>query len=408
LNDFNNASKESEKQAAAKTMQMHHLASLSVVLAAVSEFQPKKYAVAALPLFAVAATIHLTLLADGIKLGKKWGFPDSNIATLRAEFKKWTSPGTGATTTDEELSQQASSLKEAINTGTELGLPAKILDTWNTAYSDLFESGANSDGSVATLDYVSYAKKIYKQGRKEIKGAVNDGNPMFKPLSTKLVRAYAEYDTKMIMTVLNYAELWPYMTGEKITESAMRNLDREIFYGPYGVYFPVSDSSLSMKDWDRVEEYIVPWSPLSPAPVEKRRAPITAMTINAKEDVHLVRVKHGKSWDQDMGTDWAKYMRQQGYTSYVQSLDLQSDEYFKSLEVHAGRKIGKLEFKTNKGRVLANGSNQHGSSASDIAAPSGYELTSVKLCALGMYHNPVGLEGMYFGFRPLLTDSSQN
>ncbi|TPX16365.1 uncharacterized protein E0L32_004014 [Thyridium curvatum] len=45
---------------------------------------------------------------------------------------------------------------------------------------------------------------------------------------------YSNYDTSMILDVINYGELSRFMVGKSVTESAIRSVDYEIFYGPFG------------------------------------------------------------------------------------------------------------------------------------------------------------------------------
>lgn len=72
LNDYH-AATGAEKESEAQTVHATHIAYLSVLLAGIPEFQIESIAVPSLPPFSHVATLHLTLLADGIKLDKDWG-----------------------------------------------------------------------------------------------------------------------------------------------------------------------------------------------------------------------------------------------------------------------------------------------------------------------------------------------
>ncbi|KAJ2969590.1 hypothetical protein NUW58_g9952 [Xylaria curta] len=111
----------------ARTLHMEHIAFRSVVLAALPQFQHDKFAVASLPLFALVANIHLALLVGGIKKGREWGYQDSErLRIIPTEV----CPGGGYR-----------------------GRPG--------------EGARNNNNS--NIDYVSYTKNVYDQGRGEVK-----------------------------------------------------------------------------------------------------------------------------------------------------------------------------------------------------------------------------------------------
>ncbi|KAM0551311.1 hypothetical protein ACHAPJ_008415 [Fusarium lateritium] len=84
--------------------------------------------------------------------------------------------------------------------------------------------------SLDNMSYVTYAKKTFKLGRQKIKlewkglsGYEKGAEPGAK------FRATIQYDADMTIYLLNYADFWPYLSGEPLTEEALKNLDREIF-----------------------------------------------------------------------------------------------------------------------------------------------------------------------------------
>jgi hypothetical protein len=106
--------------------------------------------------------MHLTLLADGIKRGKDWGYTDKNIETMRNQFKAKTSPSSGSGSDGDKARPDTllpgSILKDAISKGDKAGVPNKLLDSWKEAYATLY--APDSETPDDELDYVTYAKKI--------------------------------------------------------------------------------------------------------------------------------------------------------------------------------------------------------------------------------------------------------
>lgn len=382
LQDFEDAETEKEKEDAAATLKSTHISFLSVVIASVPEFQLEPYTVPSLPLFSLVANIHLTLLADGIARGKGWGYTDRNIETMKAQFASKTSPPTksvpGGHKGSEDVLLPGSTLKEAIKEGTQAGVPSEVLETWREAYAILYEAESAPKNGDADLDYVTYAKKIYAQGRNDVKPYTDNDRETGGPEADKY-RAIADYDSGMVLNVLNYTELWPFMTGDEFTASAKKNLNREIFYGPFGRY---TDNTS--------------WSPSSPPPVTDARAPITDLNVRAWDDIDGLQVKHGSSWDGFQGSPFGGAPKQ---------IDLAWDEYVTSVDVWYGHKLGKLKFVTNKSKQLENGNARHAEHRGS-AAPPGYELTSVTITRW-VGHIPPGCEGVILGFRPLMMDTTR-
>ncbi|OTB02053.1 hypothetical protein M426DRAFT_265150 [Hypoxylon sp. CI-4A] len=377
LRDWKNATG-ADKDKAATTLHNSHVAFSAVVLAAIPEFQVDDYAVASLPMFALVANMYLALLVDGIKQGEEWGYSPQNIQSMMDQFRSKTTPQDSKTLNDDYLSHQKSALEEAIKAGPELGVPANVLDTWREAYAVLFEPGKDPKSGNEGLDYVSYSKKIYTQGRSEVKPYSSDIQTVGGDIACEY-RAYADYDTSMIMNVLNYAELWPFMTGDPITESALKNLDREIFFGPYGRY-----------------AYHASWDPSTPPPVNDRGLPITGLIIRGWDAVDGIQIKQGDTWGSWQGSSTG---------GAPQQLDLAADEWIESFDILYGQKLVNVKLSTNKGHSIENGDAVHGG-VNRIGAPPGYEMTSIIITNYES-HIPPGCEGIIFGFRSLMTDSSR-
>lgn len=386
LKDFEHAQGTEEAEAAGETVRMTHMSFLHVLIAAIPKFQDETYAVASLPLFSLVATMHLTLLADGIQRGKGWGYPDINIETFRTQFKDKTVPKL-MPDKQKSLLLPGSMLKGAISRGVKAGVPTKVIDTWKKAYAALYESDSAPKGGDQDLDYVSYAIKIYHQGRKALKLEGGKDYEGYKVAHNH--RVCSDYDSSMVRNVLNYTKLWPFMAGDVWTTDASRpvdfeipygDIDREIFYGPYGRW--ADNASWSLSD---------------PPPVTDRGDSITAINVRAWDDIDGLEVKHGSSWDGFQGN-------RTGGTA--EELDMGKDEYVTSVSIKYGFKLGSLVFTTNKNNKLDKGDARHADTVQDVA-PAGYALSSV-IITRWVGDTPTGCEGVILGFRPLMTDTTRS
>ncbi|KAM3507420.1 hypothetical protein MY11210_007144 [Beauveria gryllotalpidicola] len=377
------------KEKLATLLSQVHVAFLFVVRAAIPEFQIDDYAAAALPLFAQAANLHMTLLSDGLKHGLEWGLPKEYIdGTLREEFTSLTSPGNSArgltalnARTD---SIELTMFQEAIDAAEAHGLPAELISTWKEAYTTMIAKVATR-ADRSNMDYISHVKKYYEEGRKQVKP--DDWHKLghYEGKGTNeglALQAYSEYDVQMLENVLHYAEFWPYMAGDKeISQESYLKLDREIFRGPYVRY---SEN--------------VAWSEKSPAPVTKRTEKITSVRLCVAEDVTSLQVKYGETWNKEFGLCRKPELEERIFT-------LESDEYIENVDLVYGHKLGQLQFVTNKGTV-------HGPFGKGVHADmktavnhTGYALTSIHSTHYER-HDPEGIEGVVFGFRPLLTSGN--
>ncbi|KAF4443756.1 Pesticidal crystal protein cry3Ba [Fusarium austroafricanum] len=381
--DFKDSSGE-ERIRARDTLKTTHIAFLSVVRAAIPEFRVERFAVPSLPLFALAANIHLMLLSDGIRHGIAWGYSEKNVNTMRAEFKKKTTPKGVLGQAADIVSEQNHLLKGAIATAIDLEMPTEIVDTWKDAYSDLSApaSGYAGGDSYDDLDYATYAYKVYHIGRGQVKpyrAELNDYDNRGSQAAATL-RAYADYDSGMVMNVLNYAEYWPYLAGDKMPESVLKRLDREIYFGPFGRYTAHAA-----------------WTESSEPPITDRGPPITSAYVRGGDDIDGLQMRYGNSWGDAYGSTTGGRPKQ---------LDLAKDEYFYWVSVWYGQKLGKLRFWNNKDKALENGNARHGSYGNH-AAPPGYRLTSVHITRWER-STPPGCEGIILGFRPSAIEFTPN
>ncbi|KAK7588408.1 hypothetical protein V3481_007434 [Fusarium oxysporum f. sp. vasinfectum] len=248
--DYKDSSGE-EQMRARDTLQTTHIAFLSVVRAAVPKFRVERFAVPPLPLFALVANVHLMLLSDGIRHCIAWGYSEKNVNTMSAEFKKKTSP--------------------------------------QDAYSDLAVPASGSAGNEEgydDLDYATYAYKVYRKGRGQVKpyrAKLNDADNRGSTAAAAL-RAYADYDSGMVMNMLNYAEYWPYLAGDKMPEYVLKRSDREIFFGPYGRHTTNAT-----------------WSESSEAPITDRGPRITSAYVRGWDDIDGLQMRYRDTWGHAYG-----------------------------------------------------------------------------------------------------------
>ncbi|SCO76914.1 uncharacterized protein FRV6_01126 [Fusarium oxysporum] len=312
-----------EQMRARDTLKTTHIAFLSVVRTDIPEFRVERFAVPSLPLFALAANIHLMLLSDGIRHGIVWGYSEKNVNTMRAEFKKKTSPQGVIGQAARIASEQSHLLKGAMATAIDLEMPTNIVDTWKDVYSDLAVPASGSAGNEEgydDIDYATYAYKVYRKGRGQVKpyrAELDDADNRGSTAAATL-RSCADYDSSMVMNVLNYAEYWPYLARDKMPESVLKRVDREIFFGPFGRH--TTNAA---------------WSESSEAPITDRGPRITSAYM--------------RGWDDIDGLQ---------------------------MSVYYGQKLGKVRFWNNNDKALECGSGKHGSYYG-YAAPPGYRLTSV-------------------------------
>ncbi|KAF4343958.1 Delta endotoxin [Fusarium beomiforme] len=377
----------SERKRHAETLREHYVAFLSVLRTVMPDFQTEAYSVPALPEFDLVAILHLTLLADGIKHGVEWGFNKDFITeTLKPEFHKLTGSGKGPrslSTRSDSASMNTTTgitqteldiLRGAIEEGDKSGWPPTLLDSWKEAYADLtVESPRLARRSL--MDYPSYAKQTYEQGRKLVKPYESKWEETHEK-EALLLRAISDYDATMFSTVLAHAEFWPCITGEvEMSAESWEIVGREIYSGPFGRY----------------AEY-AKWSTSEPPAVTPRQDNITQIVVRAWNDIDGFGVKRGEEWDFWQGSKVG------GAENWV---NLGDDEYIISVDVGWGHKIGHLKFVSNKRDFGPYGISKN-AKFSDIVNHTGYGLTSMYMTHFG-YAEPTGIEGIFFGFRPLLS-----
>ncbi|EXK40864.1 hypothetical protein FOMG_07596 [Fusarium oxysporum f. sp. melonis 26406] len=365
--DYKDSSGE-EQLRARDTLKTTHIAFLSVVRTAIPEFRVERFAVPSLPLFALAANIHLMLLSDGIRHGIVWGYSEKNVNTMRAEFKKKTSPQGVIGQAGRIASEQSHLLKGAMATAIDLEMPTNIVDTWKDVYSDLAVPASGSAGNEEgydDIDYATYAYKVYRKGRGQVKpyrAELDDADNRGSTAAATL-RSYADYDFSMVMNVLNYAEYWPYLARDKMPESVLKRVDREIFFGPFGRH--TTNAA---------------WSESSEAPITDRGPRITSALLGSC------------LWIDDWGAS--------------KQLDLAEDEYFYWVSVYYGQNLGKARFWNNNDKALECGSGKHGPHYG-YAAPPGYRLTNAYITKWERF-TPPGCEGIILGFRPSIIEFTPN
>ncbi|XWW96195.1 hypothetical protein V2A60_004168 [Cordyceps javanica] len=369
-------------------IQNYHTGLLILLRSSIPELQTAYYAAITLPLFAQAANLHLSLLAEGINHGLEWGFSDKYVTqVLPDEFRRLNSSGLSArdlSTSQGPADDMTLTLaKTAIDTAEALGVPPGLVLLWKEAYATLV-----SDFATRTkrdfIDYVSHAKKTYAEGRKQVQPYDHRLVPSLSGLDkgtkeASAMRAYADYDTEMLDSVLKYVEFWPVLDGKaNLSESALRSLDREVFFGPYG-------------RWTKS----VLWSADAPAAISERRPKMTSIVICAADNVLMLAVRYrDRNWPDDDGQCLKK--------AHWQEFSLEDDEYIENVDVRYGHKLGQLTFTTNKGKVHGPYGRAKHADLSVSVNRTGYSLSYMRGTRY-VYKEPEGLEGISFGFRPLLT-----
>ncbi|KAM3472437.1 hypothetical protein MY8738_008862 [Beauveria namnaoensis] len=361
-----------------ETLRIIHGAFLTVLRANIPDFRGDDYAVAALPLFTQAANMHVTLLADGIRNGKAWGFTEAHISgSLQKEFDELTmssSKRVRALRSRDETSQ-VDALKEYIAVGEAAGWDQVLLDTWRDALETLSKPTALTKRAIMT--YTDHVKEYYQKGRGLVKpypgGFYTDSKGAAKALH---FNALSDYDAEMIKHVLTYAEFWPYLAGKKMPDSAKLALDREIFSGPYGRYTRSA-----------------PWNIKTPPPIKPRQANITAIKTRHWDGIDALQVQYGGQWGHLFGD--AK--------GGVEAMaNLAFDEYIQSIDAQYGQKVGQLTFFSNKNKTYGTYGKGVNAEMHTLVEHEGFGLSSMTITNWEK-SVPPGTEGIIFGFRPLLT-----
>ncbi|OAA78799.1 Delta endotoxin [Akanthomyces lecanii RCEF 1005] len=342
-NDYEKATGDS-KAKQVETLRTHHIAFLAVLRAGIPEFQNEDASVPSLPLFAQAANIHLTLLADGIRHGAEWGFtPDYVNNSLQREFGELTG-----------------SAKKS-----------RVLDANRTR--DLAKPTALSKRAV--INYPTYAKDTYEKGRKLVKPyklGNYHGNGVIEALQ---FNALSDYGSTMTKSVLTYAQFWPYLIGKMEMPSSAKNvLDREIFSGPYARYTTGAT-----------------WDASKAPPATPRGGNITAVRVRSQNDIDALHVQYGSSWGLLFGSP----------KGGVEALaNLAFDEYTQSIDTHYGFKLGQLTFFSNTDKTHGWYGNGKNSQNQTLVKHEGFGLTSMHVTNWEAT-SPTDCEGIIFGFRPL-------
>ncbi|KAJ5340176.1 delta endotoxin [Penicillium brevicompactum] len=386
-----------QQKRSAATLHMAHVGFREVIQAAMPEFRTKHDALPTAVMFTAAANIHVILLADGIHQGEKWGYSKSNIKSMQADLKRITGRDPmGEPDNRDALHDRQFSLKMAIMKGKEMNVPANVLDTWKEAYAGLLESGPSSNGEYDNLSYVSYVNKLYELGYRDVK--IPDWVEEYLKAFEKGWRAagagykarlHIDYFRCMGLHGLNYAEIWPHLDSREVPLSSKNFLDREIFFGPYG------DCGDVLK-WTTLD---------STRLAEDRTGQISGIRIRAWDDLDAMQIQYFDGtfckWAPLEGND-------KGGELNELELPLEEEvpwERFTSVDVWCTSPgehspVGRLFFRTNKGRSVGNGMHEHGYAMQPQCSIPGYELTSAKITDWRP-DAPTGCLGIVLGFRPL-------
>ncbi|KAF5975536.1 Pesticidal crystal protein cry3Ba [Fusarium bulbicola] len=379
INDFSALVKKRDEGKDVRTLFLGYFTSLhQTMVVSMSEFTSPKYRVASLPWFALAATIYLKPLGDGIRHGRKWGFCADEVGFLQETVDKLTTE-TAAVSHAEIASRHKAFLENLMLDDSRMSdVPTETLEKWKSVHAYLAAMDEHAVPAIETSSYVTYAKAIYESGRHNVK-------PQWEGLSGCDIgadvgaefRAKMQYDADMTIHVLNYADFWPYLAGKELTEEALTNLDREIF-ASRGRY----DIRVNGNPW--VDK---PFPPVKRGENEQ----ITAVYVGGITNVELLQIKYGDTWGAAYGSTAVD-------PASTTNLDIKAGEYLYWLDVWFGQKLGCAKFWLNNGNMLRE-LGRSGSTKGELWFAD-HQVT----CVYGINyesHPPSGLEGIIVGFRPL-------
>ncbi|QGI94938.1 hypothetical protein CEK26_008007 [Fusarium fujikuroi] len=373
--DFSTMVKKHDEGKDVTTLLLGSFASLhQTMIISMSEFTSPKYGVASLPWFALAATMHLKLLGDGIQHGRKWGFSADEVEILQETFDKLTTE-TAAVSHAEIASRHKLFLENLMLDDSKMSsVPAETLEKWKAVHTYLssMDDVTHAISAIETSSYVTYAKATYQAGRDNVK-------PEWEGLSHQDTgadtganfRAKMQYDADMTIHVLNYADFWPYLAGKPLTEEALANLDCEIFAGR-GRYEPRGSGPFPPVKWGKNEQ-------------------ITAVYVGGITNVELLQIKYGDIWGAAYGSTAVD-------PASTTNLDTKAGEYLYWLDVWFGQKLGCAQFWLNNGKKLRE-VGRSGNTKGELWFAD-HQVTSV-YGVIYEIHPPSGLEGIIVGFRPL-------
>ncbi|KAF5585995.1 Delta endotoxin central region subgroup 1 [Fusarium subglutinans] len=358
INDFSALVKEHDEGRDVTTLLLGYFTSLhQTMIVSMSEFTSPKYGVASLPWFALAATMPLKLLGDGIQHGRKWGFSADEVDFLQETFDKLTTEN--ATISHAEIaSRHKLFLENLMLDDTRMSdVPTETLEKWRSVHEYLATMNEHAIPAIDNSSYVTYAKTTYDSGRYNVK-AEWEGLSGYDTGAKEgaLFRAKMQYDAGMTIHVLNYADLWPYLAGKELTEEALTNLDGEIF-----------------------------------ASRGRHDIRVNAVYVGGITNVELLQIKYGDKWGTAYGSDAID-------KASTTDLDIKAGEYLYWLDVWFGQKLGCAQFWLNNGNMLRE-VGRSGSTKGELWFAD-HQVTSVYGINYES-HPPSGLEGIIVGFRPL-------
>ncbi|KAF5542033.1 mosquitocidal toxin, partial [Fusarium phyllophilum] len=330
ITEFSTLVKKHDEGKDVTTLLLGYFASLhQTMIVSMAEFTSPKYGVASLPWFALAATMHLKLLGDGIQHGRKWGFSADEVEFLQETFDKLTAENK-AISHVEIASRHKLFLENLMLDDSKMSsVPAQTVEKWNAvhAYLSAMDDSVPAIHAIDNSSYVTYARSVYLSGRDTIK-------PEWEGLSNMDIgadvgakfRAKMQYDADMTIHVLNYADFWPYLAGKPLTEKALTNLDREIF-ASRGRY----DIRVNGNSW--VDK---PFPPVKRGDNDQ----ITAIYVGGITNVELLQMKYGETW----GTAYGSTAVDPASTT---DIDIKVGEYLYWIDVWFGQKLGCAQFWLN-------------------------------------------------------------
>ncbi|KAF4332811.1 Delta endotoxin [Fusarium beomiforme] len=389
MNNFSNLVEKAENGEDVPRLLYGSFSALNYILTtSIFDFASPNYAVASLPWFALAATLHLKLLGDGIQHGPKWGYSSDEVNFLQETFDKLTASGVvdAVPISHEEIAAKHKQVvQDMIRDAPKIGVPEETVEIWKAAIFDSSERAQEAIPSLNGQSYVAYAKEIYELGRRHVKPEWEGLSGDDKGAETGATfRAKLQYDADMTIHVLNYVDFWPFLSGKPLTDQAMTNLDREI-YASRGRY----DISVGGYSW-RDQPF--------PAVPRKPNEQITAVYVGGITNVEMLQMKYGDNW----GTPYGSTAIDKATTTEV---NVKDGEYIYWVDAWFGHKLGCVQFWSNESKILREVGGQYmNASTKGELWYADHQVTSVYGINYES-HPPSGLEGIIVGFRPLYLKS---
>ncbi|MFJ3594774.1 insecticidal delta-endotoxin Cry8Ea1 family protein [Streptomyces sp. NPDC090231] len=369
-----------------------HRDTLNYVGGQVPQFQPPTHEVVSLPLFALAANMHLLLVADGVKHGKDWGYAKETVTNLRSEFDRCVGKKTFVRT-PEWTRWRIEGLEAAIEAVPPIGTPAGI-DALRAEHLELTrpgersEQGETRDGPSGT-DYVEWVVYYTNEGGKQAQLSeesvkYRDEQGSEGGVAGNTQKARWDYASSLVTSVLNYSDLWPYLLDGVPQDFELRNLCYGTLGRGTGNMTCLTDDEPNDRPYGRTDEL-------------HYDRQIRGVRIWGGQDLFAMQVNYGGSsdWDPVAGKP----------LDTLAELRLGKYEYIESVEVKYGYKVGYAKLTSSAGRTAECGhaeyTSYYGQTSDFTYKFPGYRLSYLESTQYSAA-DPQGIEGLVLGWRSLM------